>query len=42
MQIANATTFAIALPTIQKEMQIKEIQLQWVVAAFPLSAVSRH
>lgn len=42
MQAANATVFTIALPTIQKEMQVREAQLQWVVSAFPLSNVSHH
>jgi len=39
-QLANATAFSIALPTIQKEMHLKEAQLQWIVSVYPLSSVS--
>jgi len=30
----------IALPTVQKEMKLEPAQVQWVVAAYPLSSVS--
>jgi hypothetical protein len=42
MQAANSTAFAMALPTIGKEMQVEEARLQWIISAFPLSSVSRH
>ncbi|CAA7265687.1 unnamed protein product [Cyclocybe aegerita] len=38
VNIANATAVSIALPTIQKEMNLQEAQLQWVVSAYPLSS----
>jgi hypothetical protein len=42
LQDANASAFAMALPTIQKEMQLQQTdpQLQWIVSGYPLSCVS--
>lgn len=40
-QIANSTAVSIALPTIQKEMNLEPAQLQWIMAAYPLSSVSK-
>jgi len=39
LQIANATAVSIALPTIQKEMNLEPAQLQWIMSAYPLSSV---
>ena len=39
-QVANSTSMYIALPTVQKEMNLEPPQLQWVVAAYPFSSVS--
>ncbi|KAK7450578.1 hypothetical protein VKT23_012887 [Stygiomarasmius scandens] len=36
--IANNTTVSIALPTIQFDMHIEQVQLQWIVSAYPLSS----
>jgi len=40
-QIANSTSVSIALPTIEKEMNLEPAQLQWVMSAYPLSSVSK-
>ena len=40
-QIANSTAVSIALPTIQKEMNLEPEQLQWIMSAYPLSSVSK-
>ena len=40
-QIANSTSVSIALPTIQKEMDLEPTQLQWIMSAYPLSSVSK-
>ena len=40
-QIANSTSVSIALPTIEKEMNIEPAQLQWIMSAYPLSSVSK-
>ena len=42
VQVANTTSFPVALPTIQREMHLKEEQLQWIVSAYPLSSVSPY
>jgi hypothetical protein len=39
-QLANTTAMSIALPTIQKEMNLEPAQLQWIMSAYPLSSVS--
>ena len=39
-QVANTASMYIALPTIQKEMNLEPVQAQWVVCAYPLSSVS--
>ena len=39
-QIANFTAVSISLPTLQKEMKLEPAQLQWMLAAYPLSSVS--
>ncbi|KAF5358792.1 hypothetical protein D9758_008591 [Tetrapyrgos nigripes] len=36
--ISNNTTVSIALPTIQRELHIPPVQLQWIVSAYPLSS----
>jgi hypothetical protein len=40
-QIANSTAVSIALPTIQKEMNLEPAQLQWIMSAYSLSSVSK-
>ncbi|KAF9456823.1 major facilitator superfamily-domain-containing protein [Collybia nuda] len=35
---ANSTTVSISLSTIGKELDIQEVQLQWLVSAYPLSS----
>ena len=40
-QIVNSTSVSIALPTIQKEMDLEPTQLQWIMSAYPLSSVSK-
>jgi hypothetical protein len=39
-QVANFSAVSISLPTLQKEMKLEPAQLQWVMAAYPLSSVS--
>ena len=36
---ANISTSTIALPTIQRELDLKEAQAQWIVSAYSLSSV---
>ena len=35
---ANATVVSISLPTIGRELQLTEGELQWIVSAYPLSS----
>ncbi|KAG2341241.1 efflux transporter [Suillus weaverae] len=35
---ANTSSISISLPTIQRDLNIKEEQLQWLVSAYPLSS----
>ncbi|KAF9263696.1 putative efflux transporter [Marasmius fiardii PR-910] len=35
---ANNTNASISLPTIQRELQVEEIQLVWIVSAYPFSS----
>ena len=39
IEVANSTSVSVALPTIQKELQLQPAQLQWVVSAYSLSSV---
>ena len=41
LQIANITAVSIALPTIEKEMNLEPAQLQWIMSAYSLSSVSK-
>ncbi|PPQ72095.1 hypothetical protein CVT26_006873 [Gymnopilus dilepis] len=38
INVANSTSVSVALPTIQKELQLQPAQLQWVVSAYSLSS----
>ena len=40
LQIANVSVVSISLPTIGRDLDIAESNLQWLVSAFSLSAVS--
>jgi len=40
-QTANSTSVSIALPTIEREMNLEPAQLQWIMSAYPLSSVSK-
>jgi hypothetical protein len=42
VQIANITAVSIALPTIEKEMNLEPAQLQWIMSAYSLSSVSKR
>jgi uncharacterized integral membrane protein len=39
LQNANNAAVSIALPTIQHELRISEVQLKWVVTGYPLASV---
>lgn len=39
-QSSNNTSIAIALPTIGRDLNIQEAQLQWLISAYSLSSVS--
>ncbi|KIM37307.1 hypothetical protein M413DRAFT_13459 [Hebeloma cylindrosporum] len=38
VNVANSTAMSISLPTLQKEMKLEPAQLQWMMAAYPLSS----
>ncbi|KIM37306.1 hypothetical protein M413DRAFT_423520 [Hebeloma cylindrosporum] len=38
VNMANSTAMSISIPTLQKEMKLEPAQLQWMMAAYPLSS----